>query len=135
MKGILQYCDTVDGTYLNCGTIRTKNNQDYSVEAITMNDREDNIITIGYKITVNAKALELDASFRDEEQWYFRILFPSPGAVTPPVPDMIINLGLKSYNLDYDSLLQRHDIEYHIIKITFTIATDNFIYYAIPEEV
>lgn len=124
MKGILQYCSTDDGTYKNCGTVRTKKNQDYKVDAVTGKGRESEIHTLGYRVTVRALALELNTDFLDEIDWYFRIAF---------FDDLLmIKLGSHAYSIDYNGLLQIHEIEYHTIELSFYIDNDEYEDYAVP---
>ena len=126
MKGVLQYSSTAVGPFTNCGTVLTMGGQDYKVEAITMNDREDSEKTVGYRVIVQARLLELDDDFLSQNQWFFRIAFPDN--------ERMILLGFRHYTIDYDALLQRQSIEYYLVGISFTIAADNSEFYVVHEE-
>jgi len=121
MKGRLQYCDTELGTYEDVGTIRTKKNQDYKIEAITGKNRIEEVEVLGFRVSVRALALELDPNFLDQNIWYFKVCFP----------DISIKFGQRPYTIDYDGLLRIHEIEYHTVEISFTIDADEYSSYAL----
>ena len=124
MKGYLQYCATDDGTYKYCGTVRTRKNKDYKVDAVTGKNRIEEVETLAYRVSVRALALELNTDLLDQDEWFFRIAF---------YDDLImIKLGEHPYNVDYNGLLQIHEIEYHQIEISFTIENDEYSDYAVP---
>ena len=125
MKAILQYCDTVDGTFKNVGTVRYRKNKDYKVEAITDKNRQGNSETVGYQVTVNALCATLNTDFRDQDSWYFRVAF---------FDDLtMIALGLQYWSADYDAAVVIHGREYHLVNLTFTIGIGDYETYTVPE--
>jgi hypothetical protein len=130
MKGILQYCDTEDGTYKNVGTVRARKNQDYKIEAITAKNRIEEVEELACRVYVRALCLELNTDFLDQDEWFFRVAY---------FDDLkMVKLGEHPYTVDYDGLLKVHEIEYHTVEISFTIEFDEYDYYSdgepLPED-
>ncbi len=125
MKGILQYCATVDGTYKNVGTLRSIK-KGYKVEPITGKSRLDEPEPAAYRVKVSALCLLLNTDFLDYTSWFFRVGFFDPDEM-----DMI-ELGSHKYTVDYDARLNTNTNQYHNVKLNFTIDHDEYEDYAIP---
>ena len=124
MKAKLQYCATDDGTYKDCGTLRTKKNQDYQVIPVATIGRNGTSELLGHKVIVGAHALTLNTDFLDETNWYFRLKF---------YDDLeMIKLGSREYLISYDAQIQRNVAEYSKILIEFYIKIEDYTDYAIP---
>lgn len=125
MKGILQYCSTVDGTYKNVGTVRLRKNKSYIVKPITDESRVGDKETIAYEVNIRLIALELNTDFLDEIQWYFRIAF---------FDDLImVLLGQRYYQVEYNGLTNINEIQYHKVELSFTINYDEYADFAVAE--
>jgi hypothetical protein len=118
MKGILQYCDTVDGTFKNVGVVRLKKNKVYEVKPITEDSREGVPVTTSYQVTIHTIALELNTDFLTAHQWYFRVGF---------FDDLtMIALGLRDYQVGYDGKMNLNTVEYYPVTVSFIVDFANF---------
>ena len=111
MKGVLQYCDTVDGTYKNVGTLRSAHDNEFVVKDITRKDRVNQEHVIGNITTIQAKCLELNTDFLDATGWFFRFIFPDQL--------QMVLLGYRRYKLHQDYLVGRNTIMYNVVQLEF----------------
>jgi len=124
MKGLLQFCATENGSYLNVGTLRSRKRKAYTVDPIIGKNRIEQAEIVGFRVRATALALTLHASFLDEIQWYFRVKFPDDS--------LMIKLGQHYYTIDYDGLVVLNEIEYHQVDLDFTIDIDDYSDYSTP---
>jgi len=124
MKGVLQYCDTDDGSYKDVGTLRSRKRKSFKIENLSDVSREDEREPVGYRVRVTELALELNTDFLDQDQWYFRVYFPDDVKA--------IKLGQHHYLLHYDGLVTINGIEYHQVELDFTIGGDEYNNYSDP---
>ena len=124
MKGILQWATDAGGPWKHAGVVRTRDDQDYNINAITVDNRLDQPEAVRYEVIVKAKALRLTTWFTTQPQWYFRILFLKES--------QYIYIGQRKYSVDHDGLLGRQEIVHHIITLRFLIDIDDYLDYTIP---
>ena len=118
MKGILQYSSTSDGPWLNVLTIRTRKNQKFQINDLTIKNRLDIEEVIGYEVTVEAQGLSLNETFLNYAAWYFRIVYYDEGEY--------IYLGNRNYKIRYDGKIELHEIVYINVSLQFLIDIDEF---------
>lgn len=124
MKAHLQYATIPDGPWKNCGVIRPKRGQDYQVKSVSELDRIDEPVLIGFEVNLQAVALQLESDFLDNSAWYFRLYYPND--------TKRINLDQRSYIIDYDGQIQRHQIEYHTITLRFFLSVSEYADFTTP---
>jgi len=123
MKGILQYSTLINGPFKSAGVIRTRREQEYIVKPITDTNRNGLPELIAFNVKVSARALELN-DILVAPTYYFRILFPAELQE--------IRLGQRSYFPQFNALLDRNNIFYHIIELDFNIDIDEYVSYVVP---
>ena len=129
MYAYLQYSSD-DVTYYDIGAIRPFNGQDYQINPVTANDRENKPQVLGYRVSCRAQARNLHASFDpDQTQYYFRLKYASYYGGY----DFYIDLGQQNFVLNYDGAIPKQAAEYNNISIEFYIAQTEYDDYFVPE--
>lgn len=121
MKGYLQYAEAGIGPYINIATLRIRDEKQYSIKAVTDEDRLGGDATVAFAVEVNATSLNIDEDFLAQLDWYFRIYFPDDNTE--------IRLGERNYQPGFDATLQRNTYAKFIVKLKFLIDPADFIFY------
>jgi len=123
MLGTLQfatqsnYSDATD-----VGTLRSRK-KGYVVKPVTDENRSGNPETVLLEIEARALCLTLDTNFLADTEYYFQVYCPAEARA--------FRLGLRSYQVDYDGLINRNGIEYHEVRVSFNDAADSYSTYAV----
>lgn len=110
MKGRLEYSSN-DTTFNVIGTLRTFDDAGYEVTPQTVDDRNEDPIPVAIKVVATARVLVLAASFRNADEWYFRIYFPDD--------DKEIKLGQRAYTVEYNARIPRAGESSILVKVEF----------------
>lgn len=121
MKGYLQYSGAEIGPYLNIAELRIRDQKEYLVKPVTVENRGGDDVPAAFEVSVNAPALDINSSFLASLEWYFRIYFPTENEE--------IRLHLRSYLPDFNARLERNTYTTHMVKLKFLIQRDDYIYY------
>lgn len=122
MRAILQYANVQTGPYKSAGIVRTRDEQDYRIEDITVDDRVDNPVLVGYDVRVRGRALEAQIGINNKTSYHWRLLFPKE--------QLYIYLGSRAFRMRHDGQLSRASIVYHDVLLNFSIDADEYDDYA-----
>ena len=112
-----------DSTYYDIGAIRPFNGQDYQINPVTTNDRENKPQVLGYRVSCRAQARNLHASFDpDQTQYYFRLKAPEYYLGE----HFYIEFGQQNFVLNYDGTIPKQTAEYNNISIEFYIGQTEY---------
>ena len=124
MRGFLQYCATVDGTYKDGGTLRSIK-KGYIISPVTGENRAGEKEIVGFNVKVSAQLINQNTDIFDNQEWFWRIKYED---------DLhMIKFGEHPYTVEFDSQLARNTVKYHRINISFYIAYDEYEDYAVSE--
>ena len=116
-------------TYYNIGAIRPFSGQDYQINPVTANDRENKPQVLGYRVSCRAQARSLHASFSpDQTQYYFRLYYTD----YYKGEDFTLDLGQQNFVLNYDGAIPKQSAKYNNISIEFYIGQNEYDTYILP---
>jgi len=113
MQSYLQFANGPGGPYIPVGSTRTRR-KIYAVESRPETNRSGNPEHVVYQVELEEIVLQLHGNFLSKSAWHFRLQYPNDAQV--------VYLGQLPYQLEFDALLNRNGIVFHIVRLQFLSA-------------